>query len=170
MMVDAAAGFSVPDYMVVSEDHTLDASSGIALEVKTRSLIQDRNNRIDENIRSINKIFRIEQIYIELFSKAEQSTIDLLSECHQVWDAGEFNLPENKKELVDGISVLMGLGLMDTVEGIRKWYQLPNDVEAKAFYEKMKERAEEFPPLNKPDEPPAPGNPNRLLRNRGGTA
>jgi hypothetical protein len=153
LMIDAAGGFSVPDYMVVSEDHTLDASSGIALEVKTRPLIQDRQNRIDENAASVRKIFEIEKAYISLFSTAKEGDINLLEECEQKWDAGPYNLPENKLEAAQRITAMTELGLMDTIEGIRQYYRLPDDVEAKEMYRKMEERAEEFPPLNQPDEP-----------------
>jgi hypothetical protein len=167
LMIDAASGFSVPDYMVVSEDHTLDASSGIALEVKTRPLIQDRNNRIDENEASVRKIFLVEKAYISMFGPAgDSAAIALLEECEQHWDPGAYNLPENKLEAANRVNIMTELGIMDAVEGIREYYGLANDTEAKEFYQKMAERADEFPPLGKPEEPevsPQIG----LRRNRG---
>jgi hypothetical protein len=151
-MIDSAAGYSVPDYMISTDDYTLEASSGIALQVKTRPLIKTRRRRIEDNQPSVKKIFDVEKAFISLFSTEAEADIRLLEECRQVWDAGELELPENKKETVERLVSLLEKGITDTIGAIREYYQLSTDEEAIALYDKMKERADEYPPLTQEKE------------------
>jgi hypothetical protein len=153
MQISFASGFGVPDYMVVSKDHTLDASSGVALQVKTRPLIKNRERRVELNRPSVRRIFEIEKAYIQLFNEDNNAEATLLGECEQTWEPGDLVLPVNKKEHIDGIIALMDKGLLDTIAGLREYYQTPTDQEAIEIYEKMKERAQEFPPLVEKEEP-----------------
>lgn len=152
MMIDVAAGYSVPDYMVVSEDQGVDSSSGIALQVKTRPLKKFREMRIGENQMSILKLFQIEKAQIALHapkeSDAKEADVKLLSQCSQTWDAGELKMPENQNEAAVRITTLMDKGVMDTIAAIREYYGLPSDDDAIALYDKMKKRLNEYKPLN----------------------
>lgn len=162
LMVTCAAGHSVPDYMVISEDYALEASSGIALEVKTRPLIKDRQHRIRKNTPSVNRLFDIEKYLIDLFDdEADAAAVALLQKCEQEWVAGEFELPVNKKERADMIISLLDKGLYDTIAALRELYHLADDNEAMELYDKMKARAAQYPPLAQ-DEKKTVG----LLRNR----
>lgn len=149
LAIHTAAGWGVPDYMVISQDHTLDASSGVALQVKTRPLAQMHVDRVELNQHGIRKIFEIEKALIELFDgRADAAAVALLVQCDQDWQAGELRLPENRKEVVERIQSLTKLGLMDTITAIREYYQLPTDEDAIEFYEKMNQRKDQYQPLN----------------------
>ncbi|MCP4548673.1 MAG: hypothetical protein GY835_19625 [bacterium] len=161
-MIQTAASFSVPDYMVVTEDHTLDASSGIALSVKTRPLKKAREADVKENKPNVQRLFEIEKTYIQMY--AEDSRAQSLFECTQDWDAGELKMPENKKEEAERIKMLGEIGVLDEIAKIREYYKCASDDEAIEIYEKMRDRADEFPPLNKPDEPEPPKKQVGLLR------
>lgn len=145
--VEAAAAFSVPDFMVSSEDHTLDASSGVALAIKAKPLKKDREQRAKLNSGAVDRLFDIEKFYIAYKGEEDESLVNVLVECTQTWDPGKLQLPQNTKELVEEISVAMKDGYMDTIEAIRKYYQFPSDQEAMEFHKKMEERKKEFPPL-----------------------
>jgi len=146
--IDAAASFSVPDFMASSEDYTLDASSGIALAIKAKPLVRDREFREEINQPFVRDLFHIEQAYLAFKNEEDQAAIDLLLECDQVWDSGWLQLPQNTKELSEELHMVMADGYMDIVEAMRRYYQLPSDEEAKAMYRRMVERREEFLPLN----------------------
>jgi hypothetical protein len=155
LMVDTAAGYYVPDFMVVSEDQSIDSSSGIALQIKTRPLRKFRQLRIEDNGPSVKKIFEIERALIGLHAKADIADVNMLMSCSQTWDAGDISLPENKLESANRISILMDKGIMDTIAAIREYYQLPTDEEAIALYDTMKEREEQYKPIGK-EEPIIP--------------
>lgn len=143
---EVAAGYSVPDFMVSSKDHAIEASSGIALEVKSRPLKKQRRYRVELNTPAVRKIFAVERSLLGLFA-ANETGVALLLTCTQVWDAGELRLPENRKEMVERISTLLDKGIFDMISAIREWYQLSTDAEAIKIYEKMKDRKTEFPSL-----------------------
>lgn len=173
MMIHLASGYSVPDFMVVSEDHALEASSGVALQVKSRPLIKAREKRVEQNYSAVHKIFEVEKIYIKMFSDAPDSDKNLLLECNLIWDPGEFKLPENRKEKAERIALLGKEGIYDLIAKIRDWHDLATDEEAIELYEKMKERKEKYPPLNQDEQQgQLPGRTARrpfgLLRNQNG--
>jgi hypothetical protein len=154
LAIDLAAGYSVPDYMVVSEDYTVDASSGIALAVKTRPLKKNREYRIGLNSLQIKKIFDIEKCLIVAHDQdVDDKTAKVLLESTQVWDAGELTLPENKKESAERIKLLGEIGVLDMIAQIREYFQLPTEAEAIEVYEKYRGRATEYPPLRFLPEP-----------------
>lgn len=149
-MVDVAASYSVPDFMVVSEDHTVDASSGRALDIKARPLKKDRKNMVDLNGPYVDRLFQIERSLLG-FVDSEEDPDPMIAEllaATQNWEAGSLHLPEDKKEVAERIIALTQGGFMDTIAGIREYYQLPSDEDAKAKYKEMADRMEEFPPLN----------------------
>ncbi len=151
LATEVAAGFQVPDYMVSSEDHAIEASSGIALEVKSRPLKKQRDHRIDLNRPEVKRIFAIEKALIGLFVGTDEPGVSLLLECKQTWEPGELRLPENRLETAKRIISLMDKGIMDAIAAIREYYQFPTDAEAEEFYVKMKDRAAEFPSLAAPE-------------------
>lgn len=166
IMIDVAAGYSVPDYMIVSEsmDRNINQSSGIALQIKSRQLKKFREFRIDENADSVDRIFKIERAFIMQFSDEDSSLLSLLGTCEQTWDAGELKMPENKKEAAERIISLMDKGVLDTIAAIREYYNLPSDDEAIEIYKQMKDRATEYPPLTQKEEPQPKQRPGLLRR------
>ena len=163
LMIELASGYSVPDYMVTSEDHAIEASSGIALQVKTRPLKKNREDRIETNAVTVERIFTIEKCLIKMFSEAPESDKQTLFDCVQTWEAGELKLPENKKEVAERIISLMDKGILDTIAAIREYYQLSTDQEAIEIYEQMQERKGKYDTLVEPVQPgkPKPGLPGR---------
>jgi len=147
-MIQLGGSYGVPAYMIVEEDsHFMQASSGVALQVKTSQLKKNRQRRVKENAPSVQKVFDIEKAQLGLFS--EDPAVPLLLECTQSWDAGDIKLPQNKTEVAEYLDKMgpNGSGVMDTIAQIKEWYQCASDAEAIEIYEKMKERRQEFPPL-----------------------
>ena len=162
--VAIASGYGVPDYMAVSEDHMLEAASGISLQIKTKPLKQVRADRVELNKPFMRNVFAIEKILIDLHSTDNNSPeFALLKECEQEWDAGELEIPENKKEKTERIQVARDAGFIDEIEAIRQANGFVTDEEAIEFYDKMKKRAKTYPKINK-EEPikPVPGLQGRL--------
>jgi len=149
LMIHCAAGYSVPDYMVVSRDHTLDASSGVALAVKAGPLKENRKYRINLNAESVARLFDIEKSLLIVHHEEDDSIVQTLSECEQIWEPGKLILPENKNELIARLSTMLDKGTIDTLEYLRQAYMLPSDTEAEDMYKRMEKRKDEFPPLNK---------------------
>jgi hypothetical protein len=147
-MIDAAAGYGVPDFMVASEDHTLDASSGIALQVKTRPLVKERARREDINATQVSKIFEIEKALLHLFYESAETSA--LLPLTMAWTAGPLELPENKKEKADRILALKKDGILDEIAAIREYYGFATIDEAVDEYNRMKERRVKYPPLVQP--------------------
>lgn len=156
LMKANGSGYSVPDYLVVSEDHLLDASSGVALAVKTMPLQKFRQFRADENQLFVSKIFDIEKSYISMFAEpSEKSAATTLMGCGQSWEPGSILLPENKMEEAQRIIALKKEGVLDEITAIQEYYKLSTEEEAKEVYQAMKERQQEFPPLSQASQPQA---------------
>ena len=147
LMVEVGAGYGVPDYMIVSEDYTVEASSGTALEAKTRSLKIKREKRVNFNRDRVTKIFDISKSLMGLFLDPSTPGLSLLVACRQTWEAGELRLPENRNETAERVVKLMDKGVYDTVAAIRIVYQLATDEEAIEEYDRMKARQSKYPPL-----------------------
>ena len=153
-MMASAAGFTVPDFYVSSKDHTVEAASGVALKVRSGSLLKFRERRATENAPSVHKLFEIEKALISLFAKGDERVIGLLESCDQTWDPGEPELPENESDAINALSQLYDLGVIDTIEAIRRHYKLSSEAEAIKKYEKLKKRNQKYPPLASNPEPP----------------
>jgi hypothetical protein len=159
IMTSIAEGYGVPDYMAVPEQSgprggSQDTASGVALMVKTRPLKKARKKRIDKNKKAVKKIFDIEKGLIWLFD--DDPAKELLFQCRQNWDAGELLIPENNKEKVDRLVQAKKDGVIDEIQQIKEYYNLPTDEEAIEIYDRMKQRAADYPPLKQPEQPPAP--------------
>jgi hypothetical protein len=152
-----AAGYSIPAYVVAPDKVDFgQQASGVSLEIQTMTMKRVRENRIELVRPAVEKIFTIEKALIDLFAEGNDSEVKLLQECEQVWDAGEFKLPENKKESAERIISLMDKGVLDTIAALREYYQFTSDEEAIEMYEKMKEREKEYPPLKNGQEEEKP--------------
>lgn len=148
LMKSVGSGYSLADYQVVSEDHLLDASSGVALAVKTMPLQKFRMNRIDENQPAVKKIFQIEKSYIQMFAEPDEKTAaNLLFECEQSWEPGSLVLPENKMENASRIISLKKEGILDDISAIQEYYGYATEDEAVEHYEKMRDRRQKYPPI-----------------------
>lgn len=166
-MVDDAAAHSVPDYMVVSEDHSLDASSGVALAVKTRPLRMILQDRASINQPFVRKLFHVEVALICMFSDESNADKARLSKTCQTWHPGTVAIPEDKKAKAERIALLKREGVYDTISEIRDWYDYDTIDQAVAEYERMKARKKKYPPLNE-DPVQAPGKPTIGLMRKSG--
>lgn len=157
--IASAAGFGVPDYYVSSQDHTVEASSGVALEIRTGPLIKFRDDRIVTNAPSVAKVFEIEKANLSMFAEGDAKIINQLETAGQLWDAGEQDLPEEMTEVVETAETLYNRGIYDTIEYLRVVYRLATEAEAIAKYEELKARGEKYPPLKEeePDVDPLSG-------------
>lgn len=144
-MIDAASGHGVPDFMVASEDHTMDASSGIALMVKTRPLVKERARREQVVKGEMARLFEMEKALLFMFS--DEPMAGTLLPLTMQWFAGALELPENKKEKAERIISLLDKGVMDTIAAIREYYNFASDTDAIEMYERMRERAAKYPSL-----------------------
>lgn len=143
--VATAQGYGVPDFYVSSEDHTLEASSGVALKVRSVPLVRFRAERININRPAVDKVFRIERALIGLF--AEDAQADTLQTCSQIWEPGALNFPEDTQVTVANVAQLVSLGVYDTIEAMRVVFQLPSEADAIDKYEALRKRALQYPPL-----------------------
>jgi len=156
LMIGTAAGYSVPDYMIHPDDSAISKESGTALMVKTEPLKKMHNHRVQLNSPQIDKLHKIDVAYIYLYAKDDDATKELLRNTTQVWDAGDITIPESRKDKTERLAAAKALGVVDEIAAIRDYYNLASDEEAVKVYEQMRDRAEEFPPLSKPEEPVQP--------------
>jgi len=147
LQADLAAGYGVPDYMVI-RDQSLTSPSGVSIALRTKPLTQVRENRIDENTSEVSKIFKIESIYATLF---DDSAPAQLEECEMIWTPGRMVLPKDRSVESTRIRDEIADGLIDVIEGLRQQYDLPSDDEAIELYDKMAVRREQYPALNAAD-------------------
>ena len=149
LMINLASGYSVPDYMISPDDSAISKESGTALMVKTQPLKKARQFRIELNAGAVKKLFEIERALIAMHAPAteDQTLIDQLQTARQQWDPGEITIPESKKDKTERLEKAKAIGVVDEIAAIREYYDLATDAEAIAVYEKMKERAEEYPAL-----------------------
>ena len=147
-MVASAQGWTVPDHHITSKDHTVEAASGVALKVRAEQLAKLRERRIKENKPAVRKIFDVEKILVFLMSDADKGAVELLESCDQLWVAGEQVFPEDEEKMVSIIERFQSLGVYDAIEAIRIAYNLSDETEAIDKYEKLRERAKKYPPIN----------------------
>lgn len=145
--IAAAQGFGVPDFYVSSEDHTLEASSGVALKVRATPLEKFRNEQVTINRPGVDKVFEVEKAFLDLYLDTPEVT--QLVECTQQWDPGPLDYPEDESLIVENVIKLVDQGIYDTIEAIQTVYQLPSEADAIDKYEALKKRGEQYPPLNK---------------------
>ncbi|MGD9209249.1 MAG: hypothetical protein PVI90_00660 [Desulfobacteraceae bacterium] len=147
-MVSIASSYMVPDYLISSEDHTVEASSGVALKVRTKPLLKLRENRVRQNKPSIYRLFEIEKALISIFADVDNDQIiEVLKTCEQKWDAGEMIAPENVVEKTNVLKTLYEIGVYDPIETIRIQYGLGSEAEAIDMYNKLKKRSQLYPSL-----------------------
>lgn len=165
--VASAQGFGVPDFYVSSEDHTLDAASGVALKVRSTPLNRFRSERININRPAVDKVFLIERSFIALFAEDEEA--GNLEKCDQSWEPGSLSFPEDAQVQVTNVQTLVSMGVYDTIEAMRVVYELPSEAEAIDKYEALAKRAKQYPPLNAGQQTSEEQNVGGNILNSGGT-
>jgi hypothetical protein len=95
LMINQAAGYSVPDYMIRPDDTAISKESGTALMVKTQPLRKARQFRVNLNQNAIRKLHSIETELIWLHADEDQALLDSLVQTKQHWDPGEITIPES---------------------------------------------------------------------------
>lgn len=144
--IASAAGYGVPDFYVSSEDHTIEAASGIALKVRAAPLEKFRDEQIAINRPSVDKVFQVEKAFLDLY--LDDPAVDQLVGCTQRWEPGPVDYPEDEQLIVDNVTKLVAIGAFDTIEAIQTIYQLPSETDAIDKYNKLLERSKKYPPLN----------------------
>lgn len=148
-MTSTGQGFTVPDFHLRSEDYTVEASSGVALNIRSKPLIKFRTRRAAKNAPSVHKIFKVEKALISVFADeaVDEATISLLESCDQTWDPGTQEMPEDEEKVIGSIERCVDLGIYDTIEAIRVKYNLASEDEAIDKYDQLAKRAQKYPPL-----------------------
>jgi hypothetical protein len=147
-MTSTGQGFSVPDFYLRSEDYTVDASSGAALKMRSKSLDKAREIAAARNTPSVDRLFEIEKALILMFADLTEQERNLIRRCEQTWDPGDLEIPEDEAAVDASIAANLASGLYDTIEAIRVKYRLSTEAEAIAKYEELEKRAKLYPPLN----------------------
>ena len=142
IIVNIGAGYNVPDYYLVRDD-SLNAPSGVSLQIRTSPLVKFRNHRIQLNSPEVERIWQIEKTLIEAYTGDAS-----LAELSQNWDPGQLLIPEDKTEKVNRLGSAMDKGLMDYVAAVREYHNLATDEEAMALIDSWNERATEYPAPN----------------------
>lgn len=147
-MVSTSLGFAVPDFYISSQDHTVEAASGVALRVRSGQLNKLRARRAELNAPAVDKIFEVEKIYVSMMADADDGAKTLLESCEQTWDPGRLESVESETEQAAAVRSLVDSGLYDTIEAIQTIYNLGSEAEAVEKYELLSQRRKKYPPLN----------------------
>jgi hypothetical protein len=133
------SGFGVPGYMIVTDSLAV-PTSGIALAIRTKPLIEARERRVKLNRTQVNKVYHIERGLLEVHSDTT------LPQAKQVWNPGRMMVPETEMEKINNLSMAMDKKLKSYVRAVRDYYDLPDDDAAVEMIEKIEQQNVENPP------------------------
>ncbi len=136
------SGYSVPDYMLVSDPAGLAAASGVALYLRTKGLIDFRGYRIQANSPQVSRLFLIERGLITVYAPGQGKALEGVE---QVWDPGTYTIPEDKAEKTARLDAAVKAGFIDHVLAVKEFHNLSTAAEAKALIEEMEGRKAEYP-------------------------
>lgn len=123
-----AESWGVPSYEVLDEG--VQQASGIAIALRAQPKIEFRRERFELNKYSVERIFEIEKAFLSIAGIKEiDSTL--------LWDCGQITPPRPRIEIVNELEVAKRMGLIDNIEAIRVYYNLPNRDDAKLIFDQM---------------------------------
>jgi len=144
VVTSVGSGYNVPDYMLVSDPATLTASSGVALIIRTKQLIDFRGYRIQANKAQVARLFDIEKSLITVYEPETQGK--LLDGVHQSWDPGTYAIPEDRLIKIQALDNAVKSGYISQVKAVKDYNRLATDAEAIALIEQINEQNAEYPP------------------------
>jgi hypothetical protein len=134
-----AQSYNVPEH-VVSGGLT-NPESGVAIALKYKPMIEERNRRIEINKHNVDRLWRIERT---LYNTHSQEQIPWDSK--QTWIPGETDLPTDETAKLDTLKKKYDDGAIDYVTYVREANGLETDKQAEEYITKMNERAGQFAP------------------------
>jgi hypothetical protein len=123
-----AESWGVPSYEVLDEG--VQQASGIAIALRAQPKIEFRRERYELNKYSVERIFEIEKTLLAIAGIKDIST-------QLLWDCGQITPPRPRIEIVNELEIAKRMGLVDDIEAIRVYYNLPTRDDAKLIYDKM---------------------------------
>lgn len=114
-----AEGFGAPGYTILAESGGT-AESGVALAIRTRPLIDNRNRRIRLNKSEVSRMYDIERGLHEVHTGEP-----LLDGVKQIWDPGRFIMPESATEKTTRLNLAFDKKALDYFEYIMELNDLP---------------------------------------------
>ena len=141
-VTSVGGGYNVPDYLLVSDPISLAASSGVALFIRTKQLIDFRGYRILANRPKIRRLFDVEKCLLSAHAPEQGAILDGVA---QVWNPGTYMIPEDEALKTARLAAATQAGHIDYVRAVREANGFSTDREAESFIEMMEERKAAFP-------------------------
>jgi hypothetical protein len=133
-----AEGFGAPGYTILAESGGT-AESGVALAIRTRPLIDNRNRRIRLNRSEVDRMYDIERGLYQVHSGEP-----LLDGVKQIWDPGRFIMPESQMDKVTRLNLAWEKNALDYFEYLMELHDLPTVEDAINMLIDRAQRKEEF--------------------------
>lgn len=144
-----AEGFGAPGYTILAETGGT-AESGIALAIRTRPLIDNRNRRIRLNKSEVSRMYDIERGLYQVHTETS-----LLDGVKQIWDPGRFIMPESMLDKTTRLNLLWDKKAIDYFEYLMELYNLPTAEDAIQLLKDRVQRETKFLEENPDIEIPA---------------
>jgi len=142
VVTSVGGGYNVSDYMLVSDPISLAASSGIALYIRTKPLIDFRGYRIQANRPQVRRLFDVEKALLSAHAPEQGAILDGIS---QVWNPGTYMIPEDDALKTARLAAATQAGHIDYVRAVREANGFATDREAESFIDMMEERKGDYP-------------------------
>ena len=144
-----ASSRGVPPYIIVGPV-VANPESGVSLAIQTAPLIDARSARIKTNMKSVERIFPIEQA---LLASINQETVSFLAETRCTWNPGEYKIPQDRTTLLSNLKMERDLETKDQVQVFKEANSLSTDQEAIDAMKILEERDPQYTGLQKAPEP-----------------
>jgi hypothetical protein len=113
-----AEAYSVPPHEVL-HDNNDQPESGVALLLRSKPKIDQRDERIEANKSAVDLVFILER---SLLSLANSGNPPIPSTIFQQWDPGTLDIPMSDLDKISTIKAALDAALIDKVEAIRRYY------------------------------------------------
>lgn len=143
---ELAESNGVPGYRVLAGSVSA-PESGSALIIRHQPQIEKRKSRVRLNREQVLRTGYIELQTLALY--AEES--DILNDASIQWNPGEWRPPVPRGEVIDDVTKMKSLGVIDIIEITREIYQLNSRDEARDLLEQFRQANEEFGDLTETD-------------------
>lgn len=133
-----AESFGAPGYYIIAESGGT-TESGVALAIRTRPLIDNRNRRIRLNRSEVDRMYDIERGLYQVHTGEK-----LLDGVKQVWDPGRFIMPESAIDKTTRLNLQFEKKAIDYFEYLADLYNLPTAEDAMELLKDRSQRLARF--------------------------